>query len=216
METPFTTEQFLKVFKEYNLAVFPFQLIILLIGLFALYAIWSTRPVFRKVIGAFLAFIWLWAGIVYHISFFAALNSPAYLFGTVFIIQGLLLFNETFRSGGFHFHYQNSAKEVFGLFLVVFGLLIYPLISWLMKGSPTLIISVGLPCPTVITTFGFFALVSGKVRWYLYIIPILWSLVGISAALNFGIYQDFMMLAGGIAVILLHHFRKEKQVIPVA
>lgn len=215
MKTPFTTEQFLKVFEEYNLSVFPFQLIILILGLFAVSAIWSGKPVFSKVIGAYMAFIWLWAGIVYHISFFASLNSPAYFFGALFIIEGLLLLNESFMPGGLRFHYKNSAKEITGLFLIIFGLVLYPLLSWFMKGSPSLIISVGLPCPTVIITFGFLALVSGRVRWFLYIIPVLWSLVGISAALNFGIYQDFMMLAGGIAVIVLNSLRKGKEAIPV-
>lgn len=216
MKTPFTTEQFLKVFEQYNLSVFPLQLIILFIGLLAFYALWLKKPIFNKIIGAYLAFIWLWAGIVYHIFFFADLNSPAYVFGSLFIIQGILIFNETFISKGLQFRFRKSAKDITGVFLVFFGLVLYPLLSWLMKGSELLIISAGLPCPTVIITFGFYALIQGRVRWFMFIIPLLWSLVGISAALNFGIIQDFMMLAGGIAVILLTYRKKEKVPVTVA
>lgn len=216
MKTPFTTEQFLTVFKDYNHSIFPLQLLVLAMGLFTLYWLIRNKPFSNAFTAGFLSFVWLWAGIVYHIGFFASLNKPAYVFGALFSLQAILILYESFLAKKLVFKYPRGTREYTGIFLVIFGLIIYPLISWAMKGSYDLIIAAGLPCPTVIATFGFLALTEGKVRNYLYIIPILWSIVGISAALNFGIYQDFMMLIAGIMVIILNRRSSKMKVqVPV-
>lgn len=216
MKTPFTTEQFLAVFEHYNSSVFPVQLLIVAMGLFAMYWLIRKKPFSKFITAIFLSFVWLWAGVVYHIGFLACLNKPAYVFGALFSLQALLILYESFVARKLIFKYESRLREYTGIFLVIFGLIIYPLISWAMKGSYDLIIAAGLPCPSVIATFGFLALTEGKVRNYLYIIPILWSIVGISAALNFGIYQDFMMLLSGITVIVLNRKSSKMKVqVPV-
>ena len=59
-------------------------------------------------------------------------------------------------------------------------------------------IALGLPCPSAILTFGFLMLVSNKFPKYLLIIPTLWAVIGLSAAINFGVYQDFMLIVAAI------------------
>jgi Family of unknown function (DUF6064) len=60
-------------------------------------------------------------------------------------------------------------------------------------GSPTF----GTPCPTTIFTFGLLLWADKKVPLSLLIIPVLWSIVGTLAALNFGIKEDFGLLVAG-------------------
>ena len=61
----------------------------------------------------------------------------------------------------------------------------------------------GLPCPTVIFTFGILLFSITRVRWYVMFIPFLWSLIGFSAAFNLGLEEDyFLVFAGVIAMIL--------------
>ena len=94
METPFTTEQFFEVFEKYNSSVFPIQLIFIGLGIVGIFLIHSKRNIKNTLIGAFLGFMWLWIGVVYHISFFTSINKAALGFGGLFIIQGIFFFIE--------------------------------------------------------------------------------------------------------------------------
>ncbi|MGE5382190.1 MAG: DUF6064 family protein [Omnitrophica WOR_2 bacterium] len=210
MKTPFSNEQFLAVFEQYNVSVFPAQIIILLLGFLALKLVFRSGVRKSIYVSSFLAILWLWSGIVYHIGFFSDLNKPAIVFGLLFIIQGVLIIYEGWFKKALAFSFTQIISNDIGLFFVLFGLIIYPFISWFTEKSLVHIISAGLPCPSVIITLGFFMLNSARIKWYLFIIPVLWSIIGISAALNFGIYQDFMMIIGALALVLINRKQKIK------
>lgn len=57
MKTPFTIEQFFSAFEKYNTALFPFQLIIILMGIFALLLIHINYSLKIRLIGSFLGMI---------------------------------------------------------------------------------------------------------------------------------------------------------------
>jgi hypothetical protein len=84
----------------------------------------------------------------------------------------------------------------------LYGLTIYPIISYFTESSVVQTISLGLPCPSTILTFGFFILAAYKIPRHLLLIPFIWAVIGISAALNIGIYQDLMIIVAAIAAIL--------------
>lgn len=208
MKTPFSTEQFFSVLEKYNTSVFPMQLIFLAAGLFLLFWIRSAKNQNSKLPGIFVGLLWLWMGIGYHYLFFTTINKAAWLFGSLFVLQGIFILTETLIRN--HLVQKSLHKNMvnFGLLLIIYGLLIYPAVSYFSEGSLTSIISAGLPCPTTILTFGLFLIYSGKFPRYLLIIPTLWSVIGISAALNFGVYQDFVMVAAAIVVNLWLFRRK--------
>jgi len=197
MKTPFTQDQFFQVFEQYNQAIFPGQIIILLLGLAALYLLHSAYSAKSKLLSGFLGLLWIWTGLVYHIAFFSGINPAALVFGGIFILQGALILVYSVRNR-ISFAIRRQAKSYVGYFFILFGLIVYPLMAYFTKGSPSLIISLGLPCPTTIFTFGFFMLADSKFPKPLLIIPTLWAVVGLSAAINFGVYQDFMIIISGI------------------
>lgn len=197
METPFTTEQFFEIFEKYNSAVFPFQLVILALGLATVLLIPGWKNFKNSLIGGFLGFLWVWIGIFYHIAFFTAINKAAYAFGGLFIIQGIFFLIELFRKK-LEFSFTGQLREYIGLFFILFGLIVYPVISYLLEASFVRTISLGLPCPTTIFTFGFLMLTSDKLSKYLLIIPTIWAIIGIAAAINFDLYQDYFMILSAI------------------
>lgn len=144
-----------------------------------------------------LGFLWLWIGIVYHIYFFTSINNAAYVFGGLFIIQGLLFLIEIFRNK-LEFSLENKSWKYIGYIFILFGLFIYPIISYLLEGSFQKTISLGLPCPTTIFTFGFLMLTKDRFPKHLLIIPTVWAIIGTSAAINFGVYQDYFMLISAV------------------
>jgi len=208
MKVPFTIDQFFNVFENYNSELFPVQLLILLLGLIALVFVHKKKSSTNILIGGFLGLLWIWIGAVYHLMFFTAINKPAFVFGGLFILQGLLFLLNTFSNSKIEYGFGGKAKDYLGYFFILFGLIIYPIVGYVVEGSASRIISLGLPCPSTIFTFGFLMLATNRVPKYLLIIPLLWSLVGFSAAINFGVIQDYMLIVSALfASIFL--FRKK-------
>ncbi len=197
MKTPFTIEEFFEIFEKYNTTVFPSQLVILLLGVLSLVMLHTRLSSKNKIIGGILGLIWIWIGLVYHILFFTEINKVAYAFGGLFIIEGILIIMNSLN-GKLVFSYSSQIKDKLGYFLVLFGMFIYPVIGYLTENSFERIISLGLPCPSTIVTFGFFMLTNRKFPVYLVIIPTLWAIIGLSAAMNLGVYQDYMLIISAI------------------
>src|SRR5262245_65267674 len=85
---PFTIDQFLRVFQQYNQAIWPMHIVAYLLGLVILaLTIAKTRHA-DQIISAIPAGFWVWMGFVYHISYFRSINPAALGFGLLFIVQG--------------------------------------------------------------------------------------------------------------------------------
>lgn len=203
MKTPFTTDQFFSVFEKYNHAIFPVQIVLFLLTILALIAIGSKIKQKDKFVAGILGVLWLWMGIGYHIAFFSGINNVAYGFGLLFILQGLFLLWEGVLLYNLKFIFKNSIQAYFGYFFILYGLIFYPVVGYLNEPNLSRTISIGLPCPTIILTFGFLLLCDKKFSKYLLIIPSLWAVIGISAVIKLGVYQDSMMLIAAIIVDVL-------------
>ncbi|PWD99637.1 DUF6064 family protein [Marinilabilia rubra] len=209
MKIPFSTEAFFGVFETYNSSVFPLQFLIMAFGIITVILLHSGSRYKNTAISYFLAFVWLWTGILYHLLHFTAINMAAYSFGILFILQGLFFILELSRKR-LNFFFPGGFAGYTGYFFVWFGLLIYPLISYFAKGSWAGTIALGLPCPTTIFTFGLLMLTSRAMPRYLLIIPSIWTIIGTGAAVNFGVYQDYMMLLS--AVVANIYLLKRKRI----
>ncbi len=209
MQLPFTTEQFFNIIEKYNLSVFPFQLIIILLGVGCLFLLHSKLLSKDKLIGVYLGVLWLWIGAVYHLTFFTCINKAAFLFGAIFILQGLLTLFYTLAKNRLAFKFSYHVKDYLGYFFILYGLIIYPIISYFVEGSFKMTIIMGLPCPSTIFTFGLFLLSTNKLPKILLIIPSLWAIVGLSAAINIGVYQDVMILIAALTANIFLIVRKK-------
>jgi hypothetical protein len=196
---PFTQQQFLNVFGQYNLAVFPLQIIFVILGIAALGLALKKSPLSDRIILLILSFFWFWMGIVYHILFFASINPLAYVFGMVFIIEAILLLYFGVIKKQVEFRLAQNRYAITGLILIVYALIIYPIIgTYLGHGYPWLP-TFGLPCPTTIFTFGIFLMADKKFPLPMLVIPLFWSIIGFFAALSLGITEDYLLLVAGLA-----------------
>lgn len=203
MELPFTLEQFMQVFRDYNLQVFPAQIILMVLAGIIIALSFFKISHSDRMISGMLSVLWLWMGIVYHWGYFSGINKAAYLFGGLFVFQGaLFLFTGLFHNA-LIFKYKNDLKGWVGVALLFYALVVYPVLGHALghryPASPTF----GLPCPTTIFTFGILLWVDRRPPFYLLIIPLLWALVGSSAALNLGIREDFGLPLAGLATVWL-------------
>lgn len=211
MNPPFTTEEFLGVLKNYNLGVFPWQIVLLLPGILAVVFLHIKSNIRHKFIGLLLGFISLWTGVLYHFMYFTEINVAAWGFGGLFMLQGFLFLFATFQKDKLRFNIGKTFRDYLGYFLVIFGLVIYPVIGYLIDGSAEHIISFGLPCPVTIFIFGMLMLTARSMPKYLLITPTIWAVIGFMAAVNFGIYQDVMLLVSAIVADVFLLIRKREK-----
>jgi hypothetical protein len=194
MNIPFTREEFLAVFAEYNLAVWPAPLVLAALALAAAgFALISRANGSSRVAAVLLAGLWLWAGAVYHAQFFTTLSPAGYLFGALFVAQAALVVRVAFVSGRLSFAPAWSAGGVAGAVLMVYALILYRatglIIGHLYPASPTF----GVPCPVTIFTFGLLLWARPSFPRVLLVIPTLWAAVGTVAALRLGMVEDYAL-----------------------
>lgn len=199
---PFTREQFLAVFAGYNDAVWPAQLVAYAVGAAIIASLWLRRgPAAGSAIATGLAAMWLWTGVAYHIVHFARINAAAYLFGALFIAQGALLLVAA-ATGRLAFAPRTGVRAWTGWALVAYAMVLYPLAGWMAgEAYPELPMFGIAPCPLTLFTFGVLLFAAQRVPWWPLAIPLLWSLVGGTAAFLLAIPQDWVLLFSGVAVV---------------
>ena len=212
---PFTTSDFLNIFKAYNTSVFPFQIVLFASAIYIIYLVIRLKKYSNKVVTGILIFYWLWNGIVYHILFFSSINPAAYAFGVVFIIQAALFYKAGIMDKNLVYEISNDLKTYTGALFILYALIIYPILGYtgghIYPSSPTF----GLPCPTVIFTFGILLWAKNKIPFYILGIPIIWSIIGISAAINLEIKEDFGLIVSaliGSTLIILGKIKERKMI----
>lgn len=209
MNLPFTTEEFLEVFKIYNLTVWPTQILLVILALLMIFVLLKKNKLSDKIISIGLTLFWLWMGIVYHYLFFTKINGAAYVFGSLFIIQAVVFFYYGLIKRNLEFNFRNNFIGVISIIFFLYALIFYPLLGYqfghLYPRTPTF----GLPCPTTIFTFGMIILLENR-KNIIFIIPIVWSLVGFTAAIKLGIYQDIGLLIAGVLSAIILFTKKMK------
>jgi hypothetical protein len=200
---PFNGQQFMDVFERYNGAVFPMQIVLIVAALVAIQLARKGDSGSGRAAVLILAFFWLWMGVVYHWMFFSEINGLALAFGAFFVLQSALFLYSGVLRDHLTFGPRSGISGFVGTLLIVYALAIYPIIG-IAAGheyprSPTF----GLPCPTTIFTFGLLLRASAHTPLYLLVIPFFWSMLGVSAAFLFGVWEDLgLAIAGCLAVTI--------------
>ena len=205
MKIPFTVEQFFEVFGAYNTAIWPAQVFAYLFGLLALALAFRESKLSSRVISGVLALFWIWMGIIYHMIHFRVINPVARIFGVFFVLQGLLFLLVGTILGRPAFRFTLEPVPILGACFILYAMAIYPLLGIAFGHSYPRVPMFGVaPCPTTIFTFSLLLWAKAPVPGYLLIIPLLWSLIGMSAAVHLQVPQDYgLMVAGVLGTVLI-------------
>jgi hypothetical protein len=204
MKIPFTVEQFFDVFAAYNVAVWPAPLVAYVLGIIAVVLVFREGRLSAPTISAVLSLFWIWMGGIYHLAFFSAINPAAWFFGMLFIFQGLLFILNSVGYNKLEFRFSLRPLPVIGACFIVYALVVYPLLGFsLGHAYPGVPLFGVAPCPTTIFTFGLLLCCARPVPVYLLVIPLLWSIVGMSAAISLHVPQDYGLVIAGVVGTLL-------------
>jgi hypothetical protein len=202
MRPPFTDEQFLDVFRRYNEAVAPMQWLLTLLGLVVVGAVLRGTARSARLAMALLGLLWLWMAVAYHLAFFATLSAAGYLFGALFGLQALLFVRLAADERPPLLRVGADARGIAATVLVLYALAGYPLAALALghrfPAAPTF----GLPCPTTVFTLGILLLATPLPRAAL-AVPAAWTLIGSTAALAFGMWEDVALAVAGLVALPL-------------
>jgi hypothetical protein len=188
---PFTRDQFLALFVQYNEGVWPVQIGAYVLGLAMILLLFLPSRGRNRIIGTGLAAMWGWTGIVYFWRYFAPINPAADAFGALFVLQAALFLYSSAIRGHEKFRVSYGGRAWAGWSLIGYGSG-HALVAVPMFGIT--------PCPVTIFTLGLL-LLARPTAWWLYPIPLLWTLVGGSAAFLLDVPQDWVLLLSGVAAL---------------
>jgi hypothetical protein len=136
------------------------------------------------------------------VAFFSAVNRAALLFAPAFGVQAQLFAWIAFRAAGISYRPQSTVSAIIGAVLFLYALLVYPLIGYALGHRYPTAPTFGVPCPTTIFTLAFIVWASGSLPRRLLVVPLLWSVVGTSAAVTLGMAEDFGLFTAAVALVI--------------
>jgi Family of unknown function (DUF6064) len=198
LQLPFSRDAFLEVFGAYNTLVWPVAAILWIATLLTFVACLRGHSRDAWTFGL-LAFLWAWSGIVYHAALFSWINPAAWSFALVFVIEaGLLTWFGVVRRTLHLRSTEGTLSTHMGYGFIAYGLL-YPFLCLIGPNSYPLVPTFGVPCPTTLVTIGFLLLVH-SVPLSVTIVPLMWTVIGGSAAFVLGMPIDLALVAAGGAL----------------
>ena len=199
---PFTREQFLGMFEAYNHTIWPVQILAYVLGITAVALVLRRSRASDRLIAGTLGVFWLWMSGVFLWTFMRTIDTGPgpVVFAAAFAVQGALWFAAGVLRHDLRFEARASMLTVFGGLMIVYAMLVYPLIGiaigHVYPRQPMFGVA---PCPTTIFSFGLLLLTATRVPKLLLVIPFIWSVTsGISAPLNYGVYEDLGLVVAGI------------------
>ena len=135
-----------------------------------------------------------------HAAFFSRINPAAWLFSGLFVAESVLLMWFGVLRGRLRFSPVGSPRHILAWFLIAYAL-VYPVVALADGHSFPRMPTYGVPCPTALLTIGLFFAVDPPLPVLIAVVPILWALVGGSAAVLFGVRADLMLWVAGIALV---------------
>ena len=196
MELPLTPEQFFHVFARYNNALWWAAAGFWVAAAVAAGAAWKGSPGRNRRVTWFLAVLWLWTALAYHVAFFAPVNPAAWIFAAAFALEAvLLIFAATRRD--FDFRTAGGWRGRTGAALVVYALA-YPILNVVFGHAYPATPTFGVPCPTAILTLGLLLTVRASAARWLAIVPMLWGFLAGWAAVAFDVWPDYVLVIAAV------------------
>ncbi|HRP75423.1 MAG TPA: DUF6064 family protein [Rhodocyclaceae bacterium] len=195
---PFTVDQFYDVFRAYNEAIWPTQLLLIGLALVGVLLVARPRKWSHAVVSGILAMLWTWLAIVYHFAFFARINPLAYAFAALSLAGAAVFAWDGVVRRRLRFEWSGDLRSWIGATLIGFGLVVYPAWSWVAGHAYPAVPTFGLPCPTTLYTVGMLAFLVAPYPRRAHVVPILWSAIGMQAAFLLGVPQDLSLIGSGL------------------
>jgi hypothetical protein len=199
MTLPFTDEEFFDVLAAYNAALWPAAFALWAVSLAAVLLFVRGGHRGHRALCALLAAHWAWSAVAYHAAFFTRINPAGWLFAGLFVTQAWLFVWFGIVHGRLQFSTGRSARHAVAALLVAYSF-VYPILNLALGLEYPRIPLFAVPCPTTIFTAGLL-LAAVRPPWSLLVVPVVWSLIAMSATVLFDVRADFMLLPAAVLLV---------------
>ncbi|MEF2231117.1 MAG: DUF6064 family protein [Pseudodesulfovibrio sp.] len=197
-------ERFFQFMAEYNTAIWPVQIIFYALAAFFICTSFYKIKHSNTINIFILSLLWIWNGSVTLLIYFTSFHYQYYLWGPVWVAQGLLICYQGIIKKRIHFNIKKDVYSIAGLTFIAYALIVYPMIgAWLGHPFPRGPLFGSAPCPTVIFTFSAFLFSENRVKPYLLYFPLLWALMSLYPIIGMGVYADIGELIAAIIAFIL-------------
>lgn len=202
----FSARTWHRLFELYNADVWPAQLVALALGAAALLLAFVGSAPADRAIAAIVAACWLFTAWAFHLERYATINWTAPWFAAAFAAQALLLLWRGTIRGRLAFRPGRQPRQLAGLALFVFALLVQPALGPLSGRPWSQAQAFGVtPDPTVVATLGLLLLASPAPAW-LRVIPLSWCAVSALTLWTMGAPEAPVMLVAGLGAWVLGRY----------
>jgi len=171
----FSPRTYYRLLELYNLAVWPLQVVGVVVGLAAIALSLGSRG---RLVSLSLALSWLWVAWAFHARHYAQINWAAPWFAAAFAIQAAALLTLGTIAGRLHFRVERDARTWLAMGLAAIAVAGYPLVAPLAGHGWASAETFGLtPDPTALATVALVSQVRGNVRWLLLALPLAWCAI---------------------------------------
>jgi Family of unknown function (DUF6064) len=199
---PFTRSEVMDGFARYNAAYWPVEVGAFALGIAITVLQIRNSAAFMRTACWGLAVMWIWTGITYFWIEFANISRAGRFLTPFFVVQGLLLFKVGLSGGKLRQQCRFDWPTTLGAVIIGFALLVYPLIGLFAGFGFARLPMFGVtPASLTLFTLGVFLMADRVFPRALWVLPLLWTIVGGAAALVFGLPQDLALLASAVLAV---------------
>jgi len=156
----------------------------------------------ERIIAGLLAVCWLWIALAFHYQRYAQINWAATWFAVAFGCEALLLVVVGVLANRLAFQTARGGVAWLATSIIAVAVVGYPLLAALTGRPWTAAEMFGVAAdPTAIASVAVLALVRGRIRWLLLVIPVLWCAVAAATLWAMNAPQGWIVLAAGLLAL---------------
>jgi hypothetical protein len=173
----FSPRTYYRLFELYNAAIWPMQIVALLLGVAIVFLWWRGGRWHASAIAAILAACWLWVAYVFLLTQYDTINWAAKYFAAGFVLQTLLLAFAGIVRNRLALRSSAGVSGWGGPAVFLFALVVQPLAAPLMGRPWSQIELFGIaPDPTAVATLGVL-LAAERAPGWLFVLPAVWCAI---------------------------------------
>jgi hypothetical protein len=198
----FSPSTYYRMFERYNLAIWPAQLAGVSIGLAIVALLIGKRGHHERIVAGLLAACWMWIALAFHYQRYAQINWAATWFALAFACEALLLVVVGVLAGRLHLQLARSGVHWIATSIVAMSILGYPLLAPITGRPWTTAEIFGVAAdPTAIASVAVLALVRGRIRWPLLVVPVIWCAIAAATLWAMDAPEAWVLLAAGLLAL---------------
>ena len=198
----FSPSTYYRMIERYNLAIWPAQLAGIAIGMAIVALLIGKRGHRERIIAGLLAACWLWIALAFHYQRYAQINWAATWFAVAFACEALLLVVVGLLAGRLALQRARGGTLWIATSIVAIAILGYPMLAPLTGRPWTTAEIFGVAAdPTAIASVAVLALVRGRIRRLLLVIPVLWCVVTAATLWAMHAPESLFVVAAGLLAL---------------